>query len=216
MRVATAYRVAQGNKVPDLEELSVLLDNELPNNIDLINWEDFNYKPEVKFAMAYSDVGLYLKYFVTEDYFKAEKTADNENVYEDSCVEFFVSPGVDGPYYNFEFNAIGTCLMGVGSGRADRKRVDPMVISKIRRLPSAGTKPFNEKSGTFSWTLTVAIPFGVFLHHKIEDLKGTSFRANFYKCGDKLTKPHYLTWNKIDTVKPDFHRPEFFGEVRFC
>ena len=40
-----------------------------------------------------------------------------------------------------------------------------------------------------------------------------SIRANFYKCGDKTAHPHYLSWSPIDTPKPDFHRPEFFGEL---
>ena len=40
-----------------------------------------------------------------------------------------------------------------------------------------------------------------------------SLRANFYKCGDKTAHPHYLSWSPIHTEKPDFHRPEFFGEL---
>ena len=40
-----------------------------------------------------------------------------------------------------------------------------------------------------------------------------SIRANFYKCGDKTAHPHYLSWSPIDTPKPDFHRPDFFGEL---
>ena len=39
--------------------------------------------------------------------------------------------------------------------------------------------------------------------------------ANFYKCGDKLQTPHFLSWNPIDLEKPNFHCPEFFGMLRF-
>ena len=53
----------------------------------------------------------------------------------------FVAPSDDGIYYNFEFNAIGTCLMGSGTGRHDRKRSDPSVIAGIRYLASAGSLP---------------------------------------------------------------------------
>ncbi|MBT5542155.1 MAG: hypothetical protein HOK34_04920, partial [Gammaproteobacteria bacterium] len=28
-------------------------------------------------------------------------------------------------------------------------------------------------------------------------------------------KPHYLTWNPVETSNPDFHRPEFFGKLIF-
>ena len=48
-----------------------------------------------------------------------------------------------------------------------------------------------------------------------EQLKGKTFRANFYKCGDMLSVPHYVTWNPVGTPKPDYHRPEYFGELKF-
>ncbi len=40
-------------------------------------------------------------------------------------------------------------------------------------------------------------------------------KANFYKCGDELQTPHFLSWNPIEIEKPDFHRPDFFGTLRF-
>ena len=43
---------------------------------------------------------------------------------------------------------------------------------------------------------------------------GTS-RANFYKYGDILTIPHYVTWNQVGTEKPDYHQPEYFGLLKF-
>jgi hypothetical protein len=130
-------------------------------------------------------------------------------------VEFFVSPDADGVYYNFEFNPIGTCLLGKGTGRADSKVVDPEYISKIRRLSTLGTTPFDEKTGEQYWELTVAIPVEAFAGKEVGPLAGREFKANFYKCGDKLTKPHYLTWNPVGTPNPDYHRPEFFGTIRF-
>jgi hypothetical protein len=42
-----------------------------------------------------------------------------------------------------------------------------------------------------------------------------TLRANFYKCGDGTSVPHYLSWNQVITETPDFHRPEFFGEISF-
>lgn len=215
MKVAEARKPELKDTVPSLEILSKLMDGEKRYDIDTINWKDYEYRPGVKFAIAYSENEIFLKYWVKEDYFKAEWTESNQNVYEDSCVEFFVSPGNDGLYYNFEFNGIGTCLLGSGHGRADTKRADPAVISKIRRLSSAGTEPVKERKGEFTWTLTVAIPFEVFFHHRVGSLTGKSLRSNFYKCGDMLSVPHYVTWNPVGTENPDYHRPEFFGEVKF-
>ncbi|HEX2968003.1 MAG TPA: carbohydrate-binding family 9-like protein [Bacteroidales bacterium] len=215
MKVAKAKKAALSSEYPSLEELSALLDTQTHYSINTLNWKDFSYKPEVKFAIAYSDHEIFLKYYVREEFFKAEKTITNEMVCEDSCVEFFVSPEYDGLYYNIEFNAIGTCLLGTGHGRSDSERADPLVISKIRRLASAGVKPVKEKQGDFNWSLTIAIPLEVFFRHNIKELTGKTFMANFYKCGDKLKMPHYVTWNPIGTEKPDYHRPEYFGAVKF-
>lgn len=201
---------------PALDEISEKLDGlNVKTPVDELNWKNYDYKPDVKFSCAYTGDEILLKYYVTEEWFKAEKTESNQEVYEDSCVEFFVSPGDDGRYYNFEFNGIGTCLMGTGTGRENLSRVDPRIISRIRRLTSAGSEPVREKNGKFSWTITVAIPLNVFIHHRITDLKGKILRANFYKCGDKLSVPHFLTWNPVKTDKPDYHRPEYFGALKF-
>jgi hypothetical protein len=215
MRTAEVKRLEQKTGLLPMDELSGMMDLQQKIKIDTLNWKGYQYLPATEFAIAWSDNEIFLKYWVRESWLLAEKTEDNQNVYEDSCVEFFVSPENDGIYYNFEFNAIGTCLMGNGTGRADTKRVDTSVISKIRRLPSMGRNVVKESMGDFSWTLTVAIPLNVFFRHDIEDLKGKTFRANFYKCGDNLPEPHYVTWNPVGTEKPDFHRPEYFGELKF-
>lgn len=200
---------------PELGKLSSMMDGLVKHDIDTLNWKDYSYKPTVEFSVAYGNKEIFLKFYVKENYFKAEKTESNQNVFEDSCVEFFVSPEVDGSYYNFEFNGIGTCLLGYGTGRNDSKRVDPGIIAGIRRLSSLGTGPVSEKTGEFSWTITIAIPFEVFFKHDVKELKGKSFRANFYKCGDKLKVPHYVTWNPIVTENPDYHMPEYFGLLNF-
>jgi hypothetical protein len=216
MQVAEVTKTDLKNAYPELKEISAGMDRlDEKHKINIINWQQYNYLPDVFFSIQYSDNEIYIKFYITEDYFKAEMTEPNQMVCEDSCVEFFVSPENDGIYYNLEFNAIGTCLLGSGISRADTVLASPAIISKIRRLASSGNEPVKEKKGKISWTITLAIPFEVFFHHKIKELKGKTFRANFYKCGDKLTMPHYLTWSDVGTYKPDFHQPAYFGILRF-
>lgn len=216
MKIAEVKKIPLRNEIPDLDEVSEALDKQTEKlQISTLNWKGYDYKPDVKLSIAYSDREIFLKYYIKEDYFKAEKTEPNQMVCEDSCVEFFVSPEDDGIYYNLEFNGIGTILLGTGTGRADSKRADPAIISRIRRKSSVGNKPVTEKTGKFEWSITIAIPVDVFFHHKIGDLKGKTFRANFYKCGDMLSVPHYVTWNPVGTENPDYHRPEYFGMLKF-
>jgi hypothetical protein len=93
--------------------------------------------------------------------------------------------------------------------RADR-------VMTAKRISTLGNQSFEERSGKFYWELTIAIPLETFTNHKLSELKGKIFRANFYKCGDKLSEMHYLTWNRVETNNPDFHQPAFFGEIKFC
>ncbi|NJK98813.1 MAG: hypothetical protein HC905_31350 [Bacteroidales bacterium] len=67
--------------------------------IDKVNWQDFPYKPRVNFCIAHSGSDIYLQYVVREKSVRAKYLKDNENVWTDSCVEFFISPVKDGSYY---------------------------------------------------------------------------------------------------------------------
>ena len=44
---------------------------------------------------------------------------------------------------------------------------------------------------------------------------GALWRANFYKCADASSHPHWLTWAPVRLPQPDFHRKEFFGFLEF-
>jgi hypothetical protein len=216
MKVSEVEKAKLKSAYPGLKEISTMMDKKKERLlIDTINWKRYDYKPEVSLSIAYSDHEIFLKYYITENCFKAEKTETNQMVCEDSCVEFFVSPEDDGIYYNLEFNGIGTCLLGTGTSRENNKRADPEIISKIRIRTSSGDKPVKETEGEYKWTITIAIPFEVFFLHKIKELKGKIFRANFYKCGDMLKVPHYVTWNPVGTEKPDYHQPDYFGTLKF-
>ena len=60
--------------------------------------------------------------------------------------------------------------------------------------------------------LALDIPASTF---GLETFAGLQARGNFYKCGDRLPVPHYLSWAPIGTPKPDFHRPEYFDRLIF-
>ena len=61
------------------------------------------------------------------------------------------------------------------------------------------------------WWLAEVIPFSLIGMDKAPE----SLRMNFYKCGDKCSKMHFLSWSEIDLPAPDFHCPDYFGKVIF-
>ncbi|NDV67096.1 carbohydrate-binding family 9-like protein [Bacteroides sp. 224] len=199
------------------EALPALLDKEniAFQPIDVVNWEEYPYRPEVTFRIAYTDHAILLHYKVKEATVRARYATDNEAVWTDSCVEFFINAGQDAIYYNLECNCIGTVLLGVGSGRGERERANPHTMKEIKRWASLGNQPFEERKEETAWEVALIIPYRSFFKHQIPSLEGKTIRANFYKCGDELETPHFLSWNPMDTPAPDFHRPSFFGTLLF-
>jgi len=45
--------------------------------------------------------------------------------------------------------------------------------------------------------------------------KGVTWKANFYKTSSRSTNPHYITWSEVKNPKPQFHLPQFFGNITF-
>ncbi len=183
--------------------------------IDELNWSTFPYRPQVTFRIAHTEHAILLNFRVKEASVRARYGKDNESVWTDACVEFFVIPGDDGVYYNLECNCAGTILLGAGPERNKRERAPQVVMDQVQRWSSLGRQPFEERIGECSWEMALVIPYSVFYKHQITSLDGKTIKANFYKCGDELKTPHYLSWNVINAPKPNFHLPEFFGLLRF-
>ncbi len=179
--------------------------------IDQAPWvSDYPYVPQARFQIAYDGMAIYLHYDIQEEFVKAQYIRPNENVWEDSCVEFFVSFDDRENYYNFEFNALGTGLIGYGPAvKTDRSRLSAEEILRVDTFSQLRTV-----QGQKSWKQILIIPFDL-LSQKAENLKGKTVFANFYKCGDGLPQPHFIAWNAIDNPKPNFHLPNFFGEIKF-
>lgn len=203
--------------VADAAVLPALLDKENISfqSIDVVNWDSYPYRPDVKFRIAHTENAILLNYRVKEASVRAQYGGDNEAVWTDSCVEFFVVPGQDSIYYNLECNCIGTVLLGAGSGRTDRQHGTPCVMESIQRWSSLGSETFEERFGETEWEVALIIPYSAFFKHQITSLDGKAIRANFYKCGDELQTPHFLSWNAIGVETPNFHLPEFFGMLKF-
>lgn len=198
-----------------LENLGGVMDNcAAKHSIDQLNWpKEFPYTPITDFYIARSNKYIYINYNVRGNYLRAVNSKNNSPVWQDSCVEFFVQiPGCEG-YYNFEFNCIGACLAAFRESRERGSHFNDEKIATIKRYSSIGPKPFEEMQGNFAWELLIAVPFDL-LGLDGENLP-EMINANFYKCADGSSLPHYLSWSPIDLPAPNFHCPEFFGELYF-
>lgn len=180
--------------------------------LDTVNWEEYPYRPEVEFRLAHTGDALLLHYRVKEASVRAVAGKDNGRVWEDACVEFFSSPEADGTYYNIECNCIGTVLVG-GGAPGNRGHAPQEVLDRVQRWSSLGRAPFEERVGECRWEVALVVPSSTYYLHNVSSLDGRTMRANFYKCGDLLQTPHFLSWNPISLEKPNFHCPDFFGTL---
>lgn len=200
------------NRREDIEEAFSRVS---PEAIACNNWaEEFPYAPKVNFRMFHSGEDLHLRFEVEEQYTQALVERDNGNVWTDSCVEFFLSLD-DRGYYNFETTCIGRMLMAFRKVKPEPTYATEEILSLIERTPSIGSEPFAELIGENKWTMTLKIPAAALFRHELKSWQGVEARMNLYKCGDNLTKPHFLSWRAIDMPSPNFHVPQFFETVKF-
>ena len=188
--------------------------------IESINWSDYPYLPFVRVRLGYSKSWLWLLYEVKRDFFRAKAIADQQAVWEDSCVEFFCTTDVDKNdpdrlnteciYRNFEFNSLGICWSAIGT-KEKRVLLPEDEMKQILRFPGITLENIPIEGSEFDWELGVAIPLDL-----LGLVSGSSFRANFYKCGDLTQRPHFLSWSGIESAVPDFHLPQFFGEAELA
>lgn len=200
----------------DMDELRAALEAEVAGTrLECVNWSAFPYCPEVTFRLGHTGTALALMFDVKEKSVRALETRTHGAVHLDSCVEFFVS--FDGAsYYNLELSCIGTPHLAYGPGRTERRFVPLPLMERLAVCSSLGSEPFGEKTGGGEWSLTARVPLACFAFDALDMLDGRAARANFYKCDDGLPVKHYVTWQPVRTPAPDYHRPEFFGDIRFA
>lgn len=187
-----------------------------PRPIACCNWpQAYPYAPRVAFRLFHTGRFLMLRFEVEERYTAARVTQDNGEVWTDSCVEFFIALDDKG-YYNFETTAIGRMLLGYRRSRNEGvEHASAQTLASVRRMTTLPDEPFEERVGDNRWSVTLAIPSEALFRHALRDWSGVEARMNLYKCGDNLSHPHFLSWRPIRAERPDFHRPEFFEQVKF-
>lgn len=198
-------------------------DGEIWKNADVAKVEfgfDRNvsgHTPEVEIKMLHDDRRICGLFQVKDRYVVARKTADQQMVCQDSCVEFFVQPVTDPRYFNFEMNCGGTILLYhvtkcVKGGFDLVPQADLDTIERYHTLPRLITEEITEP---VTWYLGFGIPISFFEKFSgiNPKLSGQTWKANFTKCADKCSHPTWLSWQPLS--KCSFHMPNEFGQLIF-
>jgi len=179
-----------------------------------------DFMPDVRARMMYDDQYVYVIFRVKDHYVRSVATEINGRIWEDSCVEFFFSPDVSNPmaYFNLEINAGGVPLFHF---KDPAKPGAPLPsVEDIRRIQIVSTQPGTvdpEIKVPTTWSLEYRIPVDMLERYAgvRRPAPGVEWNGNFYKCADKTSNPHWLTWSVVDHPTPNFHLPQFFGRLRF-
>ncbi|OGR15547.1 MAG: diguanylate cyclase [Desulfobacula sp. GWF2_41_7] len=212
-KTKTGYIIDAGWDVPPWNEIPALsLDGYMGSRPD--------HFPRTEVKLIFDDEFLFVMFRVNDRYVRATAEDHQDNVFEDSCVEFFFTPRTDVSkgYFNLEMNCGGTMLFHFQTERGKNRVVIPREecekITCVHSLPRLVDPKIQEP---VIWTVAYRLPIALLKEYTkmIPPAAGVQWRANFYKCGDKTSHPHWLTWSPVIAPKPDFHRPEFFGILEF-
>lgn len=177
-------------------------------SLEFSNWDSkIHYNTFFKMCFV-KNKGIFLKMRTDETELRCVNTKRDENIWEDSCMEFFICPFPHRKeYLNFEMNPNGAYLCQYGKERENR--------AFAKSLTSVEAEITTEVSEN-GWSLELFVPVKM-----ISEIFGESFRAdagtikgNFYKCGDLTEKPHYDSFSKMTTLPPGFHNPECFAQIK--
>ncbi|MBN2654239.1 MAG: carbohydrate-binding family 9-like protein [Nitrospirae bacterium] len=184
--------------------------------------ENSDHRPVTKVKALYSSNGINGIFSVKDQYVRCTHTEHMSAVYKDSCVEFFVQPKLGKGYFNFEFNCGGAILASyitnperTPEGFREFAPFTKKDCSEIKIYHSMPTVVEPELQEPTEWIIEFLIPFELLEKHtgSLGEIKGQKWRANFYKCADETSHPHWASWSPVDQL--NFHMPDCFGTIVF-
>lgn len=179
--------------------------------------------PQVQAKLLHDGDAVYVFFQVHDQYVICRGTQYHDPVCRDSCVEFFVEPKPDKGYLNFEVNCGGTLLVSyveVPVRTPDGfEKYTPLpwdIAQNVQIEHSMPAKVDPEIAEPVDWWVAYRVPLGVLSEYvgELGPLSGQQWRANFYKCADDSSHPHWASWAPIEG-RLDFHQPEFFAPIHF-
>lgn len=192
-------------------------------NIALFRDRSSSHHPETQCKLLYNESGIYGLFQVKDQYVRSVSTKFQDGVCGDSCVEFFVGPADARGYLNFELNCGGNMLVyqvidatRSKNGFADYHILTENEVAGMEQFTTMPPVVDPEITEPVTWRRGFFIPFSVFEKTtglKSGKLSGQTWRANFYKCADETSHPHWASWQPL--TKTNFHLPECFGEITF-
>lgn len=222
--IAPAYRVRPASCEPELQGL---WQGQAWGAVPALELTWFHpassaHRPRTQVKLLYSRQGLHALFRVEDRFVRCRHTRFQDAVYRDSCVELFLQPRAGKGYFNFEVNCGGALLAThidnwrrSSAGFAGAAPLSPDEGGQVRIWSSLPGMTEPELAARIEWRLELRIAWAVLEARLggLGPLAGQSWRANFYKCGDETSHPHWAAWSPVDAL--NFHLPRCFGVLKF-
>lgn len=182
-------------------------------------------QPKAWAFMGYlEDKGLYVRLACGETDPQRIHVYHKSPVWKDSALELFLAfplseDGAEGKltneslYLNFEVNANAAMYAKYGFGKQNRQFIPDRVYQECR---------CGAVIGRDGWRVDFLIPewyigelTGKTLKSWLSADEGSQMYCNFYKISESPEIEHYLSYSRIDSETPNFHRPVYFAKASF-
>jgi len=197
--------------------------NVLPLSVDCFRPEGGDHRPLTQCKLLFDDHTIFGIFRVEDQFIRSVHVGFQADVWKDSCVEAFIQPKDCPGYFNFEFNCGGALLASYVTDPVRKdgrlKRYTPLLPGEgkqVRRFASLAARVEPEIETPLVWYLEFAIPLAVLEKYAgpVGEIKGQVWRANFYKCANETSHPHWASWAPL--AARNFHDPASFGQIAFC
>jgi hypothetical protein len=184
--------------------------------------ESSAHRPRTRVRVVHGPAGIRGIFDVEDQFVRSVRTNYMDEVWKDSCVEFFIQPRPDSGYFNLEINAGGAHLCcyiedpaRVPGGFKKFTRLPPEIGRTIQVRSSLPKTIDPEITETVLWQLNFFLPLAVLEEYvgTLGNVRGQEWRGNFYKCADESSHPHWASWAPVDEF--NFHLPRCFGALSF-
>lgn len=181
------------------------------------------HKPKTQAKVVYTEQGLYVHFRVEDRYVRSIATEYRGKVWEDACVEFFVQPRLGRGYFNFEINCGGTMLLSYHEDKQWKGKplragggVPIELANRVIIWHSMPNIVEPEQKEPTTWQVEYFIPYTLLEAYlgSLGDVGGQVWRANFYKCAENNSHPHWGSWALMPEGS-DFHSPQYFSDIKF-
>jgi hypothetical protein len=172
--------------------------------------------------LLWSDSRLYIGFRCEDDYVWGTRTERDSDIYEEECVEVFISPaGVRHQYYEINVSpknvVFDACILNGRRGGPERR---PFFGLPAFDLPGLETRVavdgrLDEPGAARGWTAEYAIPLeGLVGAPSLPPQPGEEWLLNLYRIDAAPGgAQEFYAWRP--TIAIDFHMPECFGVLRF-